>query len=279
MGGALGLSDNTLLLVIPAFWLLRFFFFIVDALAAGSYNPCYLNCNGYFPPPLMPPPMRPPRAPPQPPDLPPAMPPRTPASPPMPLSPPPPLPNAPPPPPSWPDVPPPRQCDGLLASMATLNLFALIAFAVIVSIRYMAKERAYHEACCITYVLVAFNLLLKLADAALPVATTAQCFPDSVLPPYNSTLSSHNCAVPCSLGDLYATYALYCLAKTSVGTVDIVLTTGFLLRKPREWYRMAEMSNSPSSSLSSTRARNRSGRRRGAWRWPWSTRATSSGRA
>ena len=46
------------------------------------------------------------------------------------------------------------------------------------------------------------------------------------------------CDVPCPVGDLYAIYAFYMLAKTSVGVVDVLLAFPFLVRKPRDWYRI-----------------------------------------
>ena len=50
-----------------------------------------------------------------------------------------------------------------------------------------------------------------------------------------------NCVRPCMLGDLYAVYALYAIGKTLVGACDIVLSTGFLLWRPRDWYRTNSM--------------------------------------
>ena len=56
-------------------------------------------------------------------------------------------------------------------------MFALVAFALLVGVRVFAKERAYAEACVITYLLVALSVLLKAADLAVPWVTTVVCFP------------------------------------------------------------------------------------------------------
>ena len=127
-------------------------------------------------------------------------------------------------------------CDGLLSSISALNLFSVAAFALLVTIRFVAPERSYTEACLVTYALVSLDLLLKLSDAALPVALTVTCFPESAQPPFNSTIVAYNCVRPCAIGDLYAVYFFYCLAKTSIGCADIVVSLPFLLRKPKEWY-------------------------------------------
>ena len=37
---------------------------------------------------------------------------------------------------------------------------------------------------------------MKAADLAVPWVTTVVCFPDSALPPFNSTLVAHNCDRP-----------------------------------------------------------------------------------
>ena len=58
----------------------------------------------------------------------------------------------------------------------------------------------------------------------------------------NARLLSHgylHCVRPCLLGDLYAMYFFYCLAKTSAGVVDILLSLPFLIRKPKDWYRLS----------------------------------------
>ena len=137
----------------------------------------------------------------------------------------------------WPFEPKEAQCEGLLASISAVNCFALLALALIVTVRYLARERSYGEACLVTYVLVACNLLLQLTDATLPIFLTTSCFPDSLLPPFNSTLMGPNCIRPCMLGDLYAVYGLYAIGKALVGTTDVLLCTGFLLRRPADWYR------------------------------------------
>ena len=126
----------------------------------------------------------------------------------------------------------------MLTSIAALNCFALGAFALLVAVRYTARERAYTEACVVTYILVLFNLLLKLGDAALPVALTLQCFPESAVLNFNTSLVSTNCVRPCMVGDLYAVYAFYAFGKTAVGAADVVLSTGFLVRRPMDWYRL-----------------------------------------
>ena len=132
-------------------------------------------------------------------------------------------------------------------------MFALVAFALLVGVRVFAKERAYAEACVITYLLVALSVLLKAADLAVPWVTTVVCFPDSALPPFNSTLVAHNCDRPCMLGDIYATYGLYCIGKAIVGVADLVMSTGFLLRKPRDWYRGLGMGSVGGSSTARLR--------------------------
>lgn len=231
------LDDNLTLLAFPVFFLGRFGFFLVDALAAGFYERCFLNCNGYFPPPLLPPPMFPPNTPPNPPYRPPSMPPYTPALPPPPMFPPIEPPSSPPPPPDIPLIAPPKQCDGLLAAIVAINLFSICAFALVVGVRWVAPERSYSEACRVTYLLVALDLTLKVADAALPIVLVATCFPKSFAPPFNSSMVAYNCDVPCALGDLYAAYGFYGFAKTAVGIADIVVLTPFLCSKPKDWYR------------------------------------------
>ena len=231
------LADRVTLLVLPALWLLRCGFLSVDLLAAGCYESCFLNCNGLFPPPFLPPPQHPPRAPPLPPGRPPSRPPSRPSAPPMPLIPPSYPPSNPPPPPLLPVEPADRACDGLLASTAALNMFSVLAFVVIVSVRWIVPDRSYTEACLVTYILVALDVVLKLCDASLPIVLTVQCFPTSVVPPFNGTLFAPNCDVPCVLGDLYAMYGFYGISKCFVGVVDLVLATPFLVSKPRDWYR------------------------------------------
>ena len=165
-----------------------FGFFLVDALAAGFYERCFLNCNGYFPPPLLPPPMFPPNTPPNPPYRPPSMPPYTPALPPPPMFPPIEPPSSPPPPPDIPLIAPPKQCDGLLAAIVAINLFSICAFALVVGVRWVAPERSYSEACRVTYLLVALDLTLKVADAALPIVLVATCF---VVRAFNSSMVAY----------------------------------------------------------------------------------------
>ena len=147
----------------------------------------------------------------------------------------------PPPPPQRPFEVPDLKCDGFLTSIAALNLFSILAFAVIVSVRIMAPDRSYTEACIVTYILVVLDILLKLGDATLPVALTITCFPSSFEPPFNNgTLSTGNCVVPCGLGDFFAMYGWYGVSKSAVGVVDVLLATPFLLRKPRDWYRWGQ---------------------------------------
>ena len=220
---------------------MRLIFFVVDMLASAAYDTCRINCMGLFPPPLAPPPSYPPSTPPAPPTLPPFAPPYTPLLPPSPQLPPLPPGLPPSPPPAYPDEPPDTQCEVLLALIATVNCFSLCAFALIVLVRYLSKERSYKEACVVTYVLVALNLLLQLADATLPMVLTSNCFADTWLPPFNTTLMTLNCVRPCMLGDLYAAYALYALGKTCVGACDMYLSTGFLIRRPQDWYRTTSM--------------------------------------
>ena len=233
------LDDNVSLLVVPSLWVLRVCFFVVDALAAGCYEGCFMNCLGLFPPPIAPTPSLPPHSPPLPPISPPRRPPRSGAEhPPQPPGMPPPLlpfPTAPP--PLFPLEPPERSCEGLLSAIAALNLFSITAFALLVGVRCVTPERSFSEACIVTYVLVGLDVLLKLGDATLPIALTVHCFPESAVLGYNSSLISSNCAVPCLLGDLFAIYGLYGVSKCAVGIMDIVLATPFLLAKPRHWYR------------------------------------------
>ena len=125
----------------------------------------------------------------------------------------------------------------MLASIAALNLFSVFAFGLLVAIRLLAPERSYAEACIVTYVLVCLDVLLKLADASLPVALTVRCFPTSFAPPVNATLIAANCDVPCAIGDFYAMYGFYGVSKTLVGAVDVLIATPFLCRKPIDWYR------------------------------------------
>lgn len=145
----------------------------------------------------------------------------------------------------------------MLAATATFNMFAIGTFALLVAVRVFAKERAYSEACIITYILVALAVVLKVVDLALPIALTAVCFPDSALPPFNSTLVAHNCAVPCMVGDLYAAYGLYMIGKVGVGLADLLLSTGFLVRKPRDWYRGRQGALSESRHVQMARAASR----------------------
>jgi hypothetical protein len=46
--------------------------------------------------------------------------------------------------------------------------------------------------------------------------------------------------VPCTFGDFYAMYGFYGISKSFVGAVDLVLTTPFLLAKPKDWYRWGQ---------------------------------------
>ena len=57
------LDAQLTLMIIPVLWLLRAGFFMVDVMAAGLYEDCYLNCNGFFPPPKAQPVPRPAPAP------------------------------------------------------------------------------------------------------------------------------------------------------------------------------------------------------------------------
>ena len=119
-----------------------------------------------------------------------------------------------------------------------LNFFAIAAFALIVIVRYAAEERAYQEACVVTYILVLINLALKLADTGLPLVAAFTCFPSSSVFDFNSTLISANCVQPCVIGDFFAFYALYAYSKAAMGIADVLLSTGFLMRRPWDWYRV-----------------------------------------
>jgi len=125
----------------------------------------------------------------------------------------------------------------MLASIAAINLFSILAFVVVVAVRLLAPERSYAEACLVTYLLVSLDMVLKLTDASLPIALTASCFPESIAPPFNGSLVTYRCDVPCVLGDFYAVYAFYGISKCAVGLVDLALATPFLCRKPRDWYQ------------------------------------------
>ena len=61
--------------------------------------------------------------------------------------------------------------------------------ALVVGVRWVSPARIYTEACLVTYVLVVLDLLLKLCDASLPIVLTVRCFPQSVVPPFNSFLA------------------------------------------------------------------------------------------
>ena len=234
-------DDNIFIVALPIFWFLRLCYFVVDVLAATCYESCYLNCNGFFPPPLLPPPLPPPHSPPLPPIGPPLHPPFTPAFPAPPMLPPAVPPWMPPPPPTRPRILPDMKCDGLLTSIASLNFFSVCAFTLLVAVRIMSPERSYTEACIVTYVLVCLDVLLKMADAALPVALTATCFPQSFDPSLNNgALYATTCVVPCMLGDFYATYGIYGISKSVVGTLDLLVATPFLMRKPKDWYRWGQ---------------------------------------
>jgi hypothetical protein len=118
-----------------------------------------------------------------------------------------------------------------------LNFFSVLAFAFVVLVRLNTEERAYGEALVVTLLLVWIDLFLKLGGMGTPLITIAVCFPDTLFPPFNSSLASKNCAEPCPVGDLYAIYGLYVLLKLAVGVIDVLLNTGMLLTKPRDWYR------------------------------------------
>jgi len=128
-------------------------------------------------------------------------------------------------------------CEGLLSFTAVLNFFSVLAFAFVVLVRLNTEERAYGEALVVTLLLVWIDLFLKLGGMGTPLITIAVCFPDTLFPPFNSSLASKNCAEPCPVGDLYAIYGLYVLLKLAVGVIDVLLNTGMLLTKPRDWYR------------------------------------------
>ena len=136
-----------------------------------------------------------------------------------------------------PTIAPALQCDGLLASIAAINLFSVLAFVLVVGVRWCVPDRSYKEACLVTYVLVALDMLLKLVDASLPIVLTATCFADSITLNMNGTMLAPNCVVPCALGDLYATYGFYGIGKSAVGIADMIVATPFLVSKPLDWYR------------------------------------------
>jgi len=129
-------------------------------------------------------------------------------------------------------------CEGLLGFTAVLNFFSVSAFIIVVLIRVNTEERAYSEALVVTTALVVLDACLKVGDVCTPVLLTIVCFPESAIPPFNTTLASTNCRSPCPVGDLYAVYAIYVLLKASIGLVDLAINTGMLLRKPRDWYRL-----------------------------------------
>ena len=129
-------------------------------------------------------------------------------------------------------------CEGLLGFTAVLNFFSVSALVIIVLVRWNTEERAYPEALVVTSALVLIDVLLKAGDVCTPIMLTAVCFPDSAIPPFNTSLSSQNCPKPCPVGDLYGIYAIYVLLKASSGIVDLLLNTSVLRRKPRDWYRL-----------------------------------------
>jgi len=90
----------------------------------------------------------------------------------------------------------------------------------------------------VTLALVSLDAILKVGDIGTPIMLTAVCFPDSAMPPFNTTLAGRNCAKPCPIGDFYAVYAIYVLIKALIGAVDLSINTSILLRKPRDWYRL-----------------------------------------
>ena len=161
-----------------------------------------------------------------------------------------------------------RSCEGYLTTVASLNAFAVLSFVMVASIRWVTKDRSYTEACLVTYVIVFVELVLKLVDATLPVVVTAHCFPQSIVPPFNTTFSAYNCAQPCMAGDLFAVYALYCLAKTGIGAADLLVSTPTLLRKPREWYRWAGLrtNDADAAKLAVVKKQQQRGRRAMFWR-------------
>jgi hypothetical protein len=73
-----------------------------------------------------------------------------------------------------------------------VNLFSILALVLVVAVRWVAPDRSYTEACLVTYVLVVLDVLLKLADATLPITLTTSCFPESLVPPFNSSLIARN---------------------------------------------------------------------------------------
>ena len=129
-------------------------------------------------------------------------------------------------------------CEGLLGFIAVLNFFSVGALVLIGLIRWNTEERAYAEALVVTTVLVMIDTGLKIGDIGTPITLAVVCFPKSITAPIDTPLSSRNCAKPCPIGELYSVYAIYVILKSLVGIIDVVLNTGFLLNKPRDWYRL-----------------------------------------
>ena len=130
-------------------------------------------------------------------------------------------------------------CDVMLLAVAWFNALAVVGFALIMCIRWYAEERSYDEARCVTYGLVAINILLKAGDIGLPIALTTHCFAGSLFPPYSNAMHPNHCAAQwCAFGTLYWLYGIYSLIKCMVSGVDLLLNSGTLFRKPGQWYRM-----------------------------------------
>lgn len=210
----LNLTEPQRLLALPAFWLVRLMFLAFDALGAATFGGCADSCSF----------MMPPEADAALAEVGSGAPADAPVSAER------------------------RACAGLLAATAALNFFALAALALAAAIRWFTEERHYGEAMWVTRALIALELLLKAADAVLPVLTIATCFPESATFA-QSGISQASCAAhrpvnstssACPLGDFFATYFVYAVFKTGVGGADVLLNTPTLLRKPREWYHIRE---------------------------------------
>ena len=204
MGRPRRLTETERILALPAFWAARLIFFLVDFMAAVNFDECAESCEMTEED--------------------------------MPI----------------------EGCQSTLLAIALFNFFALLALGLTLGIRWFSEERSYTEAKYVTYVLVFLEFALKILDVGLPVVVTMRCFPWSAVPPYHNRMNLLSCELnrtngeekvvngtgvwgpwtPCAVGDLFATYSLYVLAKCGLGLFDLVLNTATLCTKPRDWYRL-----------------------------------------
>jgi len=123
-------------------------------------------------------------------------------------------------------------CHTMLMSAATFNGFALATVLLFLGIRWFSEERSYRESHCITLIILAIGIVLKVVDAVLPLVLAIRCF----TPPYYDKMASAGCGVPCVVGELFAIYPLYAFAKVALDLLDL-WHTGFQFERTRFWYR------------------------------------------